>query len=86
MDELRNYEYCDHEGWECKTWWLEREDGCGHEDTPNNEYTAFEIIFYVDNEKYSCCIHANSMDEALGIFFANNPHITYKMIFEHVEI
>lgn len=85
MSELENYEYCSYEGWECNTWWLERDAGVEHEDTPDNAYTSYEIIFYVNDVKYSCCIHANSMDEALGIFFVNNPHITYDMIFEHEE-
>lgn len=86
MSELENYEYCSHEGWECNTWWLERDAGVEHEDTPDNAYTSYEIIFYVNDVKYSCCIHANSMDEALGIFFVNNPHITCNMLFEHEEI
>ena len=86
FEELKNYQYCDIEGWECNTWWIGRGQGIDHEDTPDNENTSFEIIFYVNDVKYSCCIHANSMDEALGIFYVNNPHITYDMIYEHVEI
>ena len=81
MSQLENYEYYSREGWECNIWWLERDAGVEHEDTPDNTYASYEIIFYVNNVKYSCRIYANSMNEALGIFFVNNPHITYDMIF-----
>lgn len=78
IEELNNYEYCDHEGWECNTWWIDED--------AKEDMNTYEVIFYVDLIKYSCCIRAYSIEEALGIFFVNNPHINYDMVFEHMEI
>lgn len=64
---------------------LTREDGCGHEDTEDNIYSDFLIVFNVSDTRYKCYIAANSMDEALGIFFTNHPHITYELIEDHFE-
>lgn len=46
----------------------------------------FEIIFEADKERYYCYIQAPNIDEALGIFFVNHPHITYDMVVDHVEV
>lgn len=36
---------------------------------------------------YYCFLHGTgSFLEALGLFFKDNPHITYDMIFEHMEV
>lgn len=46
----------------------------------------FEIIFEVDKGRYYCYIQASNIDEALGIFYKNHPHITYEMIVDHMEV
>ena len=46
----------------------------------------FEIIFEVDKERYYCYIGASNIDEALGIFFVNHPHVNYDMIVDHMEV
>ena len=50
------------------------------------EDTEFEIIFEVDKERYYCYIQASNIDEALGIFFVNHPHVNYDMVVDHVEV
>ena len=46
----------------------------------------YEIIFDVAKQRYYCFVDAINMDEALGIFFRNHPHITYEMIVDHMEV
>ena len=46
---------------------------------------CYEIIFEADGERYYCSVDAPSLNNALGRFFAQHPHITYDMIVEHVE-
>ena len=46
----------------------------------------FEIIFDVSGKRYYCFVVAGNMDEALGIFFRNYPHITYDMVVDHTEV
>lgn len=50
------------------------------------EDTQFKIVFEVDRERYYCYIMAMNMDEALGIFFRNHPHITYSMVVDYTEV
>lgn len=45
----------------------------------------YEIIFEA-GQRYYCYIDAINMDEALGIFFKNHPHVTYEMIIDHMEV
>ena len=46
----------------------------------------YEIIFDVDKQRYYCFVDAINMDEALGIFFRNHPHITYEVVVDHMEV
>lgn len=46
----------------------------------------YEIIFDVAKQRYYCFVDAINMDEALGIFFKNHPHVTYEMIVDHMEV
>lgn len=49
-------------------------------------YADYEIVFDVEGERFYCFLHGTeSLLEALGLFFRDNPHITYDMIFEHLE-
>ena len=50
------------------------------------EDVEYEIIFEVDKERYYCYIDAPNIDEALGVFFVNHPHITYDMVVDHMEV
>lgn len=56
-------------------------------DLPEYEYLGtYEVIFDLAYKRYYCYIKASSMTEALGLFFKQHPHITYDMIFEHLEV
>lgn len=46
----------------------------------------YEIIFDVAKQRYYCYVDAINMDEALGIFFINHPHVTYEMVVDHMEV
>ena len=46
----------------------------------------YEIIFDVAKQRYYCYVDAINMDEALGVFFVNHPHITYDMVVDHMEV
>ena len=52
----------------------------------NTYMSEFKIIFDVDGKRYYCFVVAGNMDEALGIFFRNHPHITYDMVVDHTEV
>lgn len=62
---------------ETPTIWLSRD---------NTYMSEFKIIFDVDGKKYYCFVVAGNMDEALGIFFRNHPHITYDMVVDYTEV
>ena len=56
-------------------------------DNPAENGSDYEVVFEVMDERYYCFLHGTeSMDEALGLFFKNHPHITYSMVFEHMEV
>lgn len=56
-------------------------------DDPELDGPDFEIIFNVMGERYYCFLHGTtSILEALGLFFQDNPHITYDMIEDHMEV
>lgn len=61
---------------------LNRED----DGTDIKDIGKYEIIFDVDKQRYYCFVDAINMDEALGIFFVNHPHINYDMIVDHMEV
>lgn len=61
---------------------LNRED----DGTDIKDIGRYEIIFDVDKQRYYCFVDAINMDEALGIFFRNHPHITYEMVVDHMEV
>ena len=61
---------------------LNRED----DGTDIEEIGRYEIIFDVDKQRYYCFVDAINMNEALGIFYKNHPHITYEMIVDHMEV
>ena len=53
----------------------------------DNTYMGdFKIIFDVSGKRYYCFVVAGNMDEALGIFFRNHPHVTYDMVVNHTEV
>jgi len=55
-------------------------------DDPELDAKTYEIIFKVEYNHYYCYIDGcDSLLEALGFFFKDNPHITYDMIVEHIE-
>lgn len=64
----------------------------GSEDADAREYriargmSQYSIIFDVAGARYSCIVEALSISEALGIFFQENPHITYDMVVDHMEV
>ena len=51
----------------------------------NESFGYFEVIFDYDGNRYYCEIEAIDMNEALGIFYKNHPHIAYDMIAGHIE-
>ena len=56
-------------------------------DNPAIDGPDYEVVFEVADERYYCFLHGTeSLLEALGLFFRDNPHITYDMIFEHMEV
>lgn len=56
-------------------------------DDPEIDGPDYEVVFDVGSERYYCFLHGTgSFLEALGLFFKDNPHITYDMIFEHMEV
>ena len=56
-------------------------------DDPEIDGPDYEVVFDVEDERYYCYLHGTeSLLEALGLFFQDNPHITYDMIFEHMEV
>ena len=73
--ELYNYD-------EDYTWDMIREP----DDVPGNELGRYEIVFEVNKEHFYCFADAVNMNEALGQFFRNHPHITYEMVIEHIEV
>ena len=46
----------------------------------------YEVIFDLFGERYYCFIEEENINQALGVFFRENPHITYEMVVDHVEI
>lgn len=56
------------------------------DDVPGNELGRYEIVFKVNGECYYCFADAVNMNEALGQFFRNHPHITYTMVIELLDI
>lgn len=56
------------------------------DDTPVEDLMRCEIVFDVGNKRYYCFADALTMDEALGQFSRQHPHITYDMIVEHLEV
>lgn len=54
--------------------------------TDIKDIERYEIIFDVAKQRYYCFVDAINMDEALGIFFKNHPHVTYEMIVDHMEV
>lgn len=56
-------------------------------DDPEPEGPDFEVVFEAAGERYYCFLHGTeSLLEALGLFFKDNPNITYDMIVEHMEV
>lgn len=71
-------------------YWYEHE--CGSEDAESREQRMirgmgwYRIIFDIQKERYYCDVEALNIDEALGVFFAEHPHITYAMVVDHMEV
>lgn len=78
MEELKIYELTD-DGYQAD---LDRED----DETSIDEIGRYEIVFDINKDRYYCFVDAININEALGIFFTNHPHITYEMILEHMEV
>ena len=49
---------------------------------------TYEVVFDAGEPatRYYCTIEAGSITEALGVFFKAHPHITYDMVYEHMEV
>ena len=47
---------------------------------------TYQVIFEYAGIRYYCHIYAENFEKALVLFFENNPHITYEMIVDHMEI
>lgn len=56
-------------------------------DDPELYGPVYEVVFDVEGARYYCYLHGTeSLLEALGLFFQDNPNITYDMIVEHTEV
>ena len=78
MKELEKYELTD-DGHQFD---MDRED----DETDIENIGRYEIVFEVDDKRYYCFADAINMNEALGLFFVNHPHVSYDMIIDHMEI
>lgn len=52
-----------------------------NDDEKREECELYDVVFDINGHRYCCSIMARSIDEALGVFFKNHPHITYEQIF-----
>lgn len=57
-----------------------------HAGTADEAQGTYEIIFDINGRRYYCITAAHSLNEALGLFFREHPHITYNIILEHMEV
>lgn len=56
-------------------------------DNPAVDGPDYEVVFDIKDERYYCFLHGTeSLLEALGLFFKDNPSISYGMVFEHMEV
>jgi hypothetical protein len=78
MEELKKY-FWNEDGYQLD---LDREN----DGTPLEQIGRYEIVFDIDKDRYYCFIDATNINEALGIFFINHPHITYEMILDQMEV
>lgn len=46
----------------------------------------YRITFLYSGICYSCYVYATSLDEAMFLFFKNNPHITFSMLESYTQI
>lgn len=52
----------------------------------NGEKKAnYEVIFQVDGVRRYCHIPADTIEEALGVFFTLHPDVTYEDVVDHCE-
>ena len=61
------------------------------QDTPSDDDNTYAIYFNITqpdghDEGYEYRVWAKDIDEALGIFFTENPNINYNMVLDHDEI
>ena len=54
-------------------------------ETMGEQLTRYEIVFEVETKRYYCFVDAQGVNEALGLFFSEHPHISYEMVVDHVE-
>lgn len=48
---------------------------------------TYEVVFEAGGERYYCYLpETRNVFEALGVFFAGHPHITYDMVIDHMEV
>lgn len=45
----------------------------------------YEVIFQIDGVRRYCFISADSIEEALGVFFQHHPDVTYNDVVDHCE-
>ncbi len=56
-------------------------------ENPELDATTYEVIFYVDGDRFYCFIDGcNSLLEALGLFFKDHPNITYNKVIAYKEV
>lgn len=56
-------------------------------DNPEPGGPDYEVVFDAEGERFYCFLHGTqSLLEALGLFFQDNPHITYDMIVDYMEV
>ena len=56
------------------------------DDTIAPDFRHYMVCFDIGSLRYYCYLEPINIDEALGLFFRNHPHITYEMIVDHVEV
>ena len=71
--------------WEDKIGFLRSIPYCS-ENSPTIYLKDYEIIFDVAGNRYYFYCVEKDIGNALALFFRENPHITYDMIVDHVEV
>lgn len=46
----------------------------------------YEVIFQINGVRRYCRIPANTVEEALGVFFTLHPDVTYEDVIDHCEV